>query len=196
VILLPACTSIQKVAVDEPERLRLYETKSEQLLGFSSWIMAGRLAVSNSKDGGSGTFSWEKNASDSQMNFHGALGRGAWRMVADVGGAELEFADGTIHRASSIDELARLQLGWEIPVDNLSWWVRGLVAPGQFRERMIDEGGNLSGFLQDGWTIEYGRYRTVDGVSLPVKLTAHQANWKVKLAIRNWKLLKDRDSNE
>jgi outer membrane lipoprotein LolB len=195
-MVLPACSSVQPVDVDDPGRMRLYETRSEQLAKFSNWNMVGRLAVSNSDDGGSGHFSWRKYAGDSQMDFHGAFGRGAWRLVADSGGAELELADGTVHRAGSIDQLVRTQVGWEIPVDSLSWWVRGLVAPGEYQERMIDDKGNLSELLQGGWTIEFGRYGTVKGISLPVKLTARQADWKVKLAIRDWELLEQKDSNE
>lgn len=182
--------------VDGPGRMRLYESRSDQVASFSNWNMVGRLAVSNSDDGGSGHFSWRKSSGDSQMDFHGALGRGAWRLLADAGGAELELADGTIHRADSIDDLVRLRLGWEIPVDNLSWWVRGLVAPGGFEDRMIDDKGNLSELVQAGWTIAYGRYDSVDGISLPLKLTARHADWKVKLAIRDWDLIEERVTNE
>jgi outer membrane lipoprotein LolB len=77
---------------------------------------------------------------------------------------------------------------WEIPVESLSWWVRGLATPGRFRERVIDGDGNISKLLQDGWTIEYDRYRVFEGLNLPVKLTARQGKWKVKLAIRSWDL--------
>ena len=195
-VLLSACSSMQPVAVDEQVRVNLYEMRSDQLAGYSDWSMVGRLAVSNSEDGGSGHFSWKRNSGESQMDFHGALGRGAWRLQAGTQGAELELADGTLHRADSIDQLVRIQVGWEIPVDELSWWVRGLVAPGGYQERVIDREGNLSELLQNGWTIEFGGYRTFEGMSLPVKLVARQADWKVKLAIRDWELLEEQGSNE
>ena len=195
-VLLSACSSMQPVAVDEQVRVNLYEMRSDQLAGYSDWSMVGRLAVSNSEDGGSGHFSWKRNSGESQMDFHGALGRGAWRLQADTQGAELELADGTVHRADSIDQLVRIQVGWEIPVDELTWWVRGLVAPGGYQERVIDREGNLSELLQNGWTIEFGGYRTFEGMSLPVKLVARQADWKVKLAIRDWELLEEKGSNE
>ena len=117
-------------------------------------------------------------------------------MVADAAGAELEFADGTVHRASSIDELVRLQLGWEIPVDSLSWWVRGLVAPGEYGERKIDNEGDLVELLQNGWHIEYGRYSAVEGIRLPARLTARKADWKVKLVVRHWVLGEESGSSE
>jgi len=195
-VLLSACSSMQKVDMGETARINLYEARSGQLARFSDWSMVGRLAVSNSEDGGSGHFSWKNSSGNSQMDFHGALGRGAWRMEADQEGAELELADGTIHRADSIDQLVRLQLGWEIPVDKLSWWVRGLAAPGEYQQRLFDEEGKLSELFQNGWTIQFGRYRIFKGISLPVKLVARQADWKVKLAISDWKLLEENGPNE
>jgi outer membrane biogenesis lipoprotein LolB len=50
--------------------------------------------------------------------------------------------------------------------------------------------------LQDGWVIEYGKYREFDGLSLPVQLTARQDDWKVKLAIRDWKLAEESGLHE
>lgn len=185
-VFLSACSSMQPVAVDETTRQNLYETKYSRITGLSQWRMTGRLAVSDKKEGGSGHFSWETSRSGSRMGFHGALGRGAWQLVADNSGAELELADGTVRRADTVERLVRLQVGWEIPVNNLAWWVRGLAAPGEVTRQVIDDQGNLTELQQDGWTIDYGNYRDFEGINLPVKLFARQSDWKVKLAIKEW----------
>jgi outer membrane lipoprotein LolB len=188
VVLLPACSTVPKARVTDPGGELLYQAKHDSLSTVSSWSMTGRLAVSNERDGGSGHFNWVNQAGSSRMDFHGALGRGAWRLLADASGAELELADGSVKRAADIDQLIRDQVGWKIPADSLSWWVRGMVAPGAFQERVIDGAGNLGSLLQDGWTIEYGSYKDFEGISLPVKVTARQAEWKVKLVIKKWDL--------
>lgn len=120
------------------------------------------------------------------MDFHGALGRGAWRLQASRFGAELELADGTRYQAPNVDLLVQQQLGWQIPVETLAWWVRGLAAPEDFDQRELDQDGNLLLLSQRGWQIEYGRYSQVGGIAMPVKMTARQADKSVKLAIRNW----------
>jgi len=177
---------MQPTKVEETERVRLYQAKSDQLAVFTAWALEARLAISSETDGGSGQFRWKTDHESVQMDFHGALGRGAWVLKADGKGAELALADGTMRHADSIDQLVRQELEWEIPVKSLAWWVRGLATPGRFKKRDIDGEGNLSKLLQDGWTIEYGKYRGFEGVSLPVRLTATRGQWKVKLAIRNW----------
>lgn len=187
-VLLSACTTMPVTDAEFSARTVLYEERLSLLEDVESWSLEGRLAVSDENDGGSGHFSWQKIAQDSRMDFHGALGRGAWKLETGPGGAELELADGSSHHAESIDLLVRQQLGWQIPVETLAWWVRGLAAPESFEQRQLDENGNLSELSQRGWTIEYGNYRVVGTVPMPVKMTARKAEKSVKLAIRNWKL--------
>jgi len=196
VALLPACSTTRPLKVEESERLQLYQVKSDQLAVRNGWSIEGRLAVSNDKDGGSGKFYWSRNEAGSRMDFHGTLGRGAWKLLADQNGAELVQADGTVHRAGSIDQLVRNHVGWDIPVESMSWWIRGLSTPDDFRKRTIDAQGNISELLQDGWTVEYGKYRAFEGVSLPVRLDARQGEWIVKLVIRSWSLAEKAAEND
>lgn len=188
VVLLPGCGAMRPLDTEQAARLPLYEERAARLEMLDSWGLEGRLAVSDESDGGSGFLSWRQEPGSARMDFHGALGRGAWRLQAREDGAELEFADGRRYRADSIDELVRAQVGWEVPVETLAWWVRGLVAPGRFQRRVLDEEGRLSLLQQDGWNIEFGRYATTGGEALPLKMTARQQDRTVKLAIRKWEL--------
>lgn len=193
---LNACSTVQQVKVDQSARDSLNAVRHEALGQIDSWTLEGRLAVSNEEDGGSGHFSWRKQGEDNRMDFHGALGRGAWRLVADKDGAQLELADGTVHKGSTIDELVRKQAGWGVPVDALAWWVRGLAAPGEIQHLELDEEGRPGLLRQLGWTIEYGRYRSIGELSLPLKVTARQAGNNVKLAIRNWQMPGDSGNHD
>jgi outer membrane lipoprotein LolB len=188
VVLLSACRSTIPVTIEEPERIRLYMVKSDQLSHSGTWSLEGRLAVSDESDGGSGKFRWATDIDGVQMDFHGALGRGAWKLRADTQSAVLTLADGNVYREGSIEQLVRQQLGWEIPVENLSWWVRGLLSPGHYHERDIDGSGDITRLVQNDWTVEYDRYREFNGIRLPVKLVAHRENWTVKLVIRDWEM--------
>ena len=165
-----------------------YLERASELAEVQRWSLKGRLAVSDGEDGGSGTLNWRQAPEQTRMDFHGALGRGAWRLSVDPGVAELVLADGRNYRADSVDALVRRELGWRIPVSDLAWWVRGLEAPGPVEGRLLDAEGNLVELSQRGWVIEYGRYRETDGISLPSKMTARRAERSVKLAVREWSL--------
>ena len=187
-LLAAACSTVPTGEIDQSERVLLYQAKSGALEDMERWALKGRLAVNDGKEGGSGRLKWEQQGQSSSMSFHGALGRGAWQLSADENGAVLEWANGEVHRADSVGELVEQRLGWTVPVNALSWWVRGLTAPGEWDLRQFDEHGNLELLSQRGWNIEYGRYRDTASISMPVKLTARRQHYTVKFAIQDWDL--------
>ena len=159
---LSACSTMPTGSQEQAARAMLYENRQGQLMEAVSWSLQGRLAVRNDRDGGSGSFRWLEQADNSQMDFHGALGRGAWRMLAGA----------------------------------LSWWVRGLAAPGEVEQRMLNETGSLAELRQLDWKIEYGRYRSFQGLELPVKMTARRQDVSVKLAVKDWNLSWETDGDD
>lgn len=188
VALMAACSSLPPADGELAQRLPLYNDRANRLEQVEAWSLEGRLAVSDDRDGGSGSFRWRNGTQSSRMDFHGALGRGAWRLEADDRGAELVLADGTTHRAASVDALVREQLGWTVPVERLDWWVRGLAAPGDVQRRSLDPEGRLSALRQDGWDIEYDRYGAVGDVAMPFRMTARRQERTVKIAVKKWRL--------
>ena len=186
-LLAQGCSSQPRiVTTEDPDWLAQYERRSAAVAELGSWSLEGRLAVSDESEGGSGRLRWQESPQGVRLDFHGALGRGAWRLQSGPDGAKLELASGEQYQAPDIGQLVRDQLGWPVPAESLAWWVRGMQAPGVYRERVPGEDGTLSVLEQDGWTVEYGRYRDVDGILMPLKLTARQQDRTVKLAVRNW----------
>ena len=191
----PGCGTVQPLETEQAALVPLYEQRAARLQLQDSWSLEGRLAVSDNDEGGSGFLSWQQRPGSSRMDFHGALGRGAWRLLAGTDGAELEFADGRRYRADSIDDLLRAQVGWQVPVEALAWWVRGLAAPGKLQQRVLDEEGRLSTLQQADWRIEFGRYAIFGGEAMPARMTARQQDRTVKLAIRKWELSASHESH-
>ena len=185
-LFMQACSTAP--ATGQDERLVRHDLRKDGLAGMDDWAIEARLAVNDGSDGGSGKLRWHEGGDRRQMDFHGALGRGAWRLESTADGAQLELADGRSYRAVTVGELVREQLGWSIPVEALSWWVLGLEAPGSIDSRSLDENGTLRSLSQQGWEIEFDRYRDVGGIDMPHKMTASQADKSVKLAVRQWTL--------
>jgi outer membrane lipoprotein LolB len=187
-VLLVGCAVAPTPDPGLAARESAYSDNAARVQRLAAWTLEGRLAISDESDGGSGYFRWQQEGARARMDFHGALGRGAWQLVADGRQAVLEFADGSTYRADSIDDLVRGQVGWPVPVDSLAWWVRGLAAPGAVQDRQLDAEGRLSELQQADWRIQYGRYGDVGNVVLPLRMTARQEQRTVKLAVRNWEL--------
>ena len=88
--------------------------------------------------------------------------------------------------AGSPEELLSLRLGWEIPVKDAQYWIKGIPAPGSAYDIVLYE-NRLARLTQQGWDIEYQNYIEADNTSLPGKLTLSREALKLTIIIGNWR---------
>ena len=190
ILLLASCSTLQKPGnlPSDRKRLSMYEAREAALLTMESWSLDGKLAVSDGKDGGSGRLEWRHQPGLSELDFRGALGRGAWQLEIRPEFAVLSLGDGEVWQADDVSELVREHVGWDVPVDTLAWWVRGLAAPGLQEERVLDESGLMTRLSQVGWEVEYRNYEEFSGIALPTRLDARNGPHQVKFVMRQWTL--------
>jgi len=193
VCALAACTAVPPRPAEQTG-LAAFQARSGQLGGIDSWGLAGKISLDDGDEGGSGKLQWDVEPGLSELDFHGALGRGAWHLRIGPDLALLQLADGTEQTAAGVGELIRDQVGWPVPLDALQWWVRGLAAPGPVENRTLDTQGLLISLRQFGWNVEYDRYGSFAGVQMPVRLDAKRDNYRVKLAISRWRMGANDDS--
>ncbi|MFK7956010.1 MAG: lipoprotein insertase outer membrane protein LolB [Lysobacterales bacterium] len=170
---------------------REFKQASDPLSGASSprnWQLDGRLALSNGRDGGSGSLTWQQRGSDAQLSFVGAFGRGGWRMTVTPFQAELVLSDGQVMVASDVGEVVTRATGWKIPVEALTYWVTGRAQPGFPATTDANPAGHLESLNQHGWRVQFdGRLPAGDG-ALPRKITATRGTDKVRLLVKRWQL--------
>ena len=119
------------------------------------------------------------------------MGRGAWHLEIGPNGAVLTEANGSEQTAPGVNALIQDRMGWPIPVDALQWWVRGLAAPGAIEDEQFDVDGLLINLRQFDWNVKFGRYKSQDGIELPIRLNATRENYRVKLAVSRWRMSTD-----
>ena len=158
------------------------------LTQIPEWGLVGKISLDDGDRGGSGRLQWDVRTGSSELDFHGAMGRGAWHLQISPDGAVLKEANGAEQSAAGVNALIQDRMGWPIPVEALQWWVRGLAAPGIVEDEQIDQRGLLTSLHQLGWRVEFNRYDSKAGVALPVRLDARRDNYRVKLVIGRWQL--------
>jgi outer membrane lipoprotein LolB len=190
--LLSACTG---APVKEPgfkelgfDSKQAYQARADKLGTIAAWGLVGRISLDDGDRGGSGRLQWDVEPDNSELDFHGAMGRGAWRLQIGPESAVLKEANGVEQSAAGVNTLIQDRMGWPIPVEALQWWVRGLAAPGLIEAKEIDSEGQLINLHQFGWNVDFNRYDSIDGVTLPTKLKATQDSYRVKLAISHWRM--------
>jgi outer membrane lipoprotein LolB len=184
---LGACSGVT-VKERESPNVTAYQQRAAQIAGFSEWGLAGRISLDDGDEGGSGKLSWSVVQDIAELNFHAAMGRGAWNLKIGPALAVLTEANGEMQSAASVNALIQQRIGWPIPVDALQWWVRGLSAPGATDRRVIDSEGLLVHLDQFGWSVEFSRYGDSSGIAMPKKLNATMGEYRVKLAIGRWQI--------
>lgn len=149
------------------------------------WGLEGRIAIATGDQGGSGRIEWRQAGARYEVALSAPVTRQSWRLSGGPGGARLEGLDGGPRSGPDAAALLREATRWEIPVDALSDWLRGLPAPGRPAQTAFTADGRLERLVQDGWTIGYAWPAAPDAV-LPARIDARRDGARVRLVIDRW----------
>ncbi len=154
-----------------------------------SFRLEGRVSVKTEADSFSGGMVWRHGRKSEELLLRTPLGQGVAELRGGPQGMELKDSEGHVHRAASADELVRQALGMELPLRGLVWWIVGHPRPGAPYQAKADESGRLASLDQDGWHIEFSRYRPEGGYLVPGKLVAGRDDkLEIRLVVDNWEL--------
>ncbi|MCF6226872.1 MAG: lipoprotein insertase outer membrane protein LolB [Xanthomonadales bacterium] len=199
-LVLSACATSTKPGLEllpgaeipGAETQRVAILQQQQDWSFKSRISI-RIEENGSTEGGSGNLRWMQSPQQVELNFHAALGRAAWHLIAGPGQAKVTLADGSVYVDSDVQRLLSRQLGWDVPVNALSCWLRGLVvAPecpaGSAIVVSRDAEGRPLQLRQNEWQVQIHSWSIVDNLSLPKKIEFSAPGRKFVLVIKQWRL--------
>lgn len=176
--------------------LAAQESRELALRADPHWSLAGRVALSNGRQGGSGRLDWQQAGARYEVALSAPVTRQSWRLRGDAGGAVLEGLDGGPRHGADPGQMLRESTGWEIPVAALPDWLRGVRAPDQGPAALaFGADGRLATMEQGGWRIAYADWRlpaadpqapaTVP-VALPHRIEATRGQARVRLVVDAW----------
>jgi len=135
------------------------------------WELHGRLAITMDSRGGQATILWSRDGVRELLALNGPIGSGSVRISRDIHGARLRDSAKREIQAETIEQLLQIYSGWRLPIANLDWWVRGLPVPGTMFHHELDHSGRIEVLVQDHWHVHYDRYKTINGLDLPHRVT-------------------------
>ena len=163
----------------------------------TSWSLRGSLGINaeatstSAAQNVSASITWAEQPEKMNVVLRGPFGIGEVNLEADPVQATLRRGRSTfVDRDPSILVQRALNLAVPVPLDELSFWVRGL--PGSGTDIKYDEFGRLQSLrYTDGsgvpWEAIVRRYREEDGLSVPGLITAQGGPYSVRLVIKNWR---------
>ena len=80
------------------------------------------------------------------------------------------------------------QLGYELPVSQLSYWIKGIPAPGSAGQPSFNEENHLVSLEQDGWHVQYMAYTRYTLESLPTRIRIEKPPLRLDFVRLDWTL--------
>lgn len=155
---------------------------------IQSWFLNGKIAVQTTKDSGSAAVNWTQRQRSYNIAITGPLGAGSLKLAGSPSGVNLQTSDGKSYSAKSPEQLLASKWGFNLPVSNMRYWMRGLPVPGTPATTHFDQNARLTSLDQQGWHIEYLSYANAGGIDLPEKLSITSAMMRVKIIVYQWRV--------
>ncbi|CAG0975409.1 Outer-membrane lipoprotein LolB [Burkholderiales bacterium] len=146
--------------------------------------VSGRLSARRGTEGVAAHFLWEHAAERDTISLATPMGTTLARLERAADGASIEKADGAVERAPDVATLADRALGFPLPVESLSWWIRGAPRPGLAHAIERDASGRAAMLHQGGWSVAFAY---ADGATRPSRLVASYPDLEVRVVIDAWR---------
>lgn len=183
--LLAACASVsqQTTSRDGGAAWQQHRVAVEAIRAFG---LQGRAAGNGL--GAKADLRWQQDADGRfDVRLSGPFGAGAFAIVGTAAEVEIRSKDGIETTADPETWLYR-RAGWTFPIRGLRWWALGVPTPGVASQAEFDAQGRLARLQQEGWTLDYQEYQEAQGIALPRRFSASNAQISLKLVIDRWDL--------
>ncbi|TAL64669.1 MAG: outer membrane lipoprotein LolB [Legionella sp.] len=183
---LTACAPPKPAAELPVNKVIPVEKREAQTATISSWNISGGIAAKNKTKGFTATINWAQSGPSAyQIRLVGPLGGGS--VIINRSGGNVTYQDGPKKFSSnSAEELLLKHTGVRLPVSNLYYWVRGLPAPGGTPKEARDQYNHLVRLQQGGYTVNFTKFTSVNGVDLPSMIRLDGQGVMVKVVIKSW----------
>ncbi|WP_419834212.1 lipoprotein insertase outer membrane protein LolB [Endozoicomonas atrinae] len=172
--------------VSDEEKEQRWQRHQERLGQIKSWEIAGRLNMRVPGRSGNMSLDWRQRADEYKLFLDGPFGVTVARVSGNRQGVSVSTSDETRYGPSP-EMLLYSLTGWQFPVSNLRYWVRGLPAPGNDARIQLNNQGYPEKIEQQGWTVAYQQYGLSQSSRLPARLTVTHGEVRLTLMVNSWK---------
>ena len=161
----------------------------QQLSKLNHWQARGKLSVISPDSSNTGYLTWKQDHQAYDLYIAGPFGAGASRLEGNQHQANLLLPGWKEpQHAASAEELMLIHTGWNFPVSQIRYWVKGQPIPKSKAKTQFNNSGLLETLEQHGWTIRYSRYKEQNGYWLPSLIRISGYDFRFTFAIKEWTL--------
>lgn len=191
-LALAACSGTARI--EAPVNAE-WEQRREVLAQISQWEFIGSLNVRDASDAHSSRIRWQQSDDIYQINLWGTFNVGATQIDGRPGEVQIVQQGEDPVFTESPEELLYQELGYELPVTELNYWIKGIPAPGPSSDLQFGETNQLRAFQQVGWQISYLGYTNFGPETLPTRIRIEKAPLRLDLTRLRWTFPDNRPDN-
>ncbi|WP_440992742.1 lipoprotein insertase outer membrane protein LolB [Cysteiniphilum litorale] len=193
ILLITGCTTISTpktplMPTTSPQTQ--WQSYQQNLQKLTQWQASGVIGIIINHKGESANFIWKQNKQNFWIQIYGPLGIGATTFSGDDHQVELKRSNGEMIKSQSLEALMQSQLGWNLPIEGLYYWARGLHIPKTPYSKTLNNFGLVQNLKQQGWQIQYKDYMLYD-TQYPLAekiIFRYGDDLKITLVIKSWLL--------
>jgi outer membrane lipoprotein LolB len=185
-LLLAACAPVPVRQAGTTKQLAAQAVREQTLGAQQNWGIDGRFAASDGRHGGSGSLEWQQTGQRYRFVLRAPITGKSVQLDGGPDGAVLTGAGKVPVAGRDAGEVLNEEFGWDVPVTDLAWWVRGLRAPGRPAILTFGANGLPATLDQDGWHVDYREWYSERNPPLPRKVYASRDPYTVRVLIETW----------
>lgn len=156
--LLSACSSWQSKTPADLE----WQAHQQQIRGIKHWHLQGKLGVRTAEEATNASVNWRQHLDAYEIRLSGPFGQGVTVIRGDKHAVSIQQSGQPTLNADDPEQLLEQRLGWQFPLSQVYYWIRGMPAP-QLRVQSQDvHNGLLMALHQGEWQLQFDRYQTVE----------------------------------
>jgi len=187
-LLLNACSFMPGPSEPESAPTKPWELRIKQLNALQHWEISGKIGVKTAEESQSAVINrWQQSGAHFEIDLSSSLlGLGNVKLEGSEQYLIITEAGEQPVFSSDPENLLFQQTHWQLPIQSLPYWAKGIPAPESVSSYQLDEANRLTQMEQSGWTIQYPKYQFVNGFNLPGKIVMTQGLNKITLIIKSW----------
>lgn len=170
-----------------------WEQRQQVLNQLQEWSIQGSLHVRDDQDSQSARIRWWQQQEQFQVNLWGTFNIGATEITGTAERVRVEQAGEPPFISEEPEMLFYDQLGFELPVHYLHYWIKGVPFPGTEANVTFGDLNQVTSLNQNGWQVQYLAYTNYGLASLPTRIRLSKSPLRLDLVRLNWTLTESSD---
>ncbi|WP_084155870.1 lipoprotein insertase outer membrane protein LolB [Halomonas halocynthiae] len=183
--LLSGCATTQPPSSAQERSADQWQAQQSRVQQLQDWELNGKVGLRTPDESTSANIDWRQTPYYFRILLSGPAGTGRSVLEGRDGRVSMSTSEGRFE-AVSPEALMQEQMGWSLPVSDLTDWVRGLPAHDRPHHMTEDALGFPATLEQNGWSIDYRQWSNFNDLWLPSKLVMDYDDLRVTLVVTRW----------